>query len=360
MSNRKTTVKSLGTAALFASASLLGAQTPIKVGFVYVGPVGDSGWTYQHDLGRKQLESALKGKVTTQFVESVPEGADSERVIREMAQSGCKVVFATSFGYMNPALNVAKQFPNTVFMHCTGYKTAPNLGQYNGRFYEGRYLNGVAAGKMTKSNVAGYVASYPIPEVVMGINAFTRGMKSVNPKAEVRVIWVNSWFDPGKEREGTLALIAQGVDLVTHHSDSTAVVKAAEEKGVYSIASDSDMSKYGPKTMLTASVRVWGDYYIKTVKQVMAGTWKPGNVFEGIKGGMIKLAPFNAAVPKDVAALIDKVQGDIVSGKLQPFAGPVVDQAGKIRVPAGKTMTDQDLEKMNFFVQGVAAELPKS
>ena len=349
----------LGGAALLATTHLE-AQAPMKVGFVYLDPIGDAGWTYQHELGRNQLDAALKGKVATQKVDSVPEGGDAERVIRELAQSGCKVVFTTSFGYMNPTLKVAKAYPKTVFLNCTGYKTVANVGIYNDRYYEGRYLCGVLAGKMTRKNLIGYVAAFPVPEVLQDINAFTRGMRSVNPKAEVRVIWLNSWFDPGKEREGTLALIAQGVDLVTHHSDSTAVVKAAEEKGVYSIASDSDMSKYGPKTMLTASVRVWGDYYIKTVKQVMAGTWKPGNVFEGIKGGMIKLAPFNAAVPKDVVTLVDKVQGDIVSGKLQPFAGPVVDQAGKIRVPAGKTMTDQDLEKMNFFVQGVAAELPKS
>ena len=349
----------LGGAALLATTNLE-AQAPMKVGFVYLDPVGDAGWTYQHELGRNQLDAALKGKVATQKVDSVPEGGDAERVIRELAQSGCKVVFTTSFGYMNPTLKVAKAYPKTVFLNCTGYKTAANVGIYNDRYYEGRYLCGILAGKMTRKNLVGYVAAFPVPEVLQDINAFTRGMRSVNPKAEVRVVWLNSWFDPGKEREGALSLIAQGVDLVTHHSDSTAVVKAAEEKGVYSIACDSDMSKYGPRTMLTASVRVWGDYYIQTVRQVMDGKWKAVNTFEGIKGGMIKLAPFNAAVPKDVAALVNKVQGDIVSGRLHPFTGPVVDQVGKTRVPAGKTMTDLELEKMDYFVQGVAAELPKN
>jgi simple sugar transport system substrate-binding protein len=275
-----------------------------------------------------------------------------------MAQSGCKVVFATSFGYMNPALNVAKQFPNTVFMHCTGYKTAPNLGQYNGRFYEGRYLNGVAAGKLTKSNVAGYVASYPIPEVVMGINAFTRGMKSVNPKAEVRVIWVNSWFDPGKEREAALTLIAQGADVVTHETDSSAANQAAEEKGVSVFAYNSDEAKYAPKQQAGGVLLTWGDYYVKVVKDVMAGKWKSGSIWGGLKDGFIKMLPLSPAVPKDVQAHVKKIEAQIAAGKFHPFAGPVVDQDGKVRVPAGKTISDQDLEKMDYFVQGVASKLP--
>ncbi len=208
----------------------LAADLPFKVGFVYVSPIGDAGWSYQHDLGRKEMEKALGSKVVTKYVESVPEGADAERVIRELAQSGNKLIFTTSFGYMNPTLKVAKQFPKTDFEHATGYKTAVNVGIYNARFYEGRYLAGIVAGRMTKSNVAGYVAAFPIPEVVMGINAFTRGMRSVNPKAEVKVIWVNSWYDPGREREAAETLVSQGADVLTHHTDSTAVVQAAEAK----------------------------------------------------------------------------------------------------------------------------------
>jgi simple sugar transport system substrate-binding protein len=359
MKTQKSVATIVGGAALLAATSLL-AQAPVKIGFVYVSPVGDAGYTYQHDLGRKQLETALKGKVTTQFVENVPEGADAERVIRELAQSGCKVVFTTSFGYMNPTIKVAPAFPNTVFMHATGYKQAANVGTYDARFYEGRYLCGVIAGKMTKKNVAGYVAAMPIPEVVQGINAFTQGMKSVNPKAEVRVIWINSWFDPGKEREAALTLISQGCDMITHHSDSPAVVQAAEEKGVYCFGYNSDMSKYAPKMQLTASTSIWGDYYVKLVNDVLAGTWKSGDIWGGIKDGMVKLAPISAVVPKDVKDLVVKTQSEIVSGKRQPFAGPLVDQDGKTRIPAGQTMTDSEIGKMDFFVQGVASKYPTS
>jgi simple sugar transport system substrate-binding protein len=360
MSPRDFIRTTLGTAALLVVTALSGAapQSPAKVGFVYVGPVGDSGWTFQHDLARRQLEANLQGKVTTRFVENVPEGADAERVIREMAQSGAKVIFATSFGYMNPALNVARQFPNTVFMHATGYKTAANLGIYNGRFYEGRYLSGVLAGKLTKSNVAGIVASYPIPEVVMGINAFTLGMKSVNPKAEVRVVWVNTWFDPGKEREAALALITQGADMLTHETDSAATNQAAEEKGVKVFCYNSDELKYAPKAQVGGVILTWGDYYTKVVSEVLAGTWKSGAVWGGLKDGFIKMAPMSAAVPKDVQAQVKQLEAQIVAGKLHPFAGPVVDQDGKVRVAAGQTITDLDLEKMDYYVQGVASKMP--
>jgi basic membrane protein A len=343
---------------LVATASLLNAQAPVKVGFVYVGPVGDAGWTFQHDLGRKQMEAALKGKVTTQFVENVPEGADAERVIREMAQSGTKVIFATSFGYMNQALKVAEQFPNTVFMHATGYKVAPNLGQYDGRFYEGRYLNGVIAGKMTKSNIAGYVGSYPIPEVMMGINAFTRGMRSVNPKAEVRVVWVNSWVDPGKEREAALTLIAQGADMLLHETDTAAVNQAAQEKGVKVFCYNSDELKYAPKAQLGGTILTWGDYYTKVVKDVLAGQWKSGFAWGGLKDGFIKMAPMSAQVPKAVQEQVLKLEAQIKAGKFHPFAGPVVDQDGTTRVPAGQDMKDEDMQKMDFYVQGVASKMP--
>ena len=238
----------------------------------------------------------------------MPEGADAERVIREFAATGNQLVFTTSFGYMNPTIKVAKQFPKVAFEHATGYKTDKNVGIYNARFYEGRYLNGVIAGKMTKTNVAGYVGAFPIPEVLQGINAFTRGMRSVNPKAEVKVVWVNSWFDPGREREAANTLISQGADIVTHHTDSTATVQAAEEKGVYAFGYHSDMSKYGPKAQLTATTHQWGDYYTKVAEQMIAGTWKPGSVWGGMKDGMIKLAPLNPAVPKDVADLVDSLE----------------------------------------------------
>jgi simple sugar transport system substrate-binding protein len=347
---------------LFATIALCatGVSAADTVCFVYVSPIGDAGWTYQHDQGRKQMEAALSGKVTTKFVENVPEGADAERVIRELAQSGCRVVFTTSFGYMNYTEKVAKQFPKVIFMHATGYKTGPNLGIYNARFYEGRYLAGIVAGKMTKANVLGYVAAFPIPEVLQGINAFTRGARSVNPKAEVRVIWTNSWYDPGKERDAANTLMAQGADVITNHTDSTSVVQAAEEKGKYAVGYHSDMSKYGPKAQLTASTHQWGEFYTKTVSDVLAGTWKTTNVWGGMKDGMVKLAPLNPAIPADVKALVAKQEAAIKAGTLHPFAGAVVDQDGKTRVPAGRNMTDDELGKMDYYVEGVASKLPKN
>ena len=305
------------------------------------------------------MEKALGGKVVSKYVENVPEGADAERVIRELAQSGNKIIFTTSFGYMNPTLKVAKSFPKTDFEHATGYKTDTNVGIYNARFYEGRYLAGQVAGKMTKSNVAGYVAAFPIPEVVMGINAFARGMRSVNPKAEVKVVWVNSWFDPGREREAADTLMSQGADVLTHHTDSTATVQAAEAKKAYAIAYHSDMSKYGPNAHLTAVTHQWGAYYTKAVQDAMSGTWKPGNTWGGIKEGMIKMAPFNPVVPKDTQDLVNKTAADIGSGKFHPFTGPIKDNEGKERLAAGKVITDADLSKMDYYVEGVQGKLPK-
>lgn len=365
MTTRRTFVQQtaglMSAVALAAMPALAMAQAkdPMKVGFVYVSPIGDAGWTFQHDLGRKEMEKNLGGKVTTKYVENVPEGADAERVIREMAQSGHKVIFATSFGYMNYMEKVAKQFPDVAFVHATGYKTSKNLGIYNARFYEGRYLNGVIAGKMTKSNVLGYVAAFPIPEVLQGINAFTRGARSVNPKAEVRVIWVNSWYDPGKEGDAANSLLSQNADVITHHTDSTAVVQAAEAKGKFAFGYHSDMSKYGSKAHLSATTHHWGEYYTKTVNEVLAGTWKSSSTWGGMKDNMIKLAPLNTAVPDDLKKQVLAMENDLKAGKLHPFAGPVVDQDGKTRVPAGKSMTDEDMNKMDFYVEGVASKLPK-
>jgi len=334
------------------------AATPFKVGYVYVSPIGDAGWTFQHDSGRKEMEKALGGKVVSKFVESVPEGADAERVIRELAQSGNQLVFTTSFGYMNPTLKVAKAFPRTRFEHATGYKTDVNVATYNARFYEGRYLAGIVAGKMTKTNTGGYVAAFPIPEVVMGINAFARGMRSVNPKAEVKVIWVHSWYDPGRESEAANTLISQGADVVTHHTDSTAAVQAAEAKKVYAIGYHSDMSKYGPHAQLTAVTHQWGAYYTKAVQDAMAGTWKPGNTWGGIKEGMIRMAPFNPVVPKDTQDLVNRTAADIGAGKFHPFTGPIKDSDGKERLAAGKVISDADLSRMDYYVEGVQGKLP--
>jgi basic membrane protein A len=360
---RLTRAATIGLAATFllAPAGALpgsAAQQPVKVGFVYVSPIGDAGWSYQHDIGRKQMEKVLAGKVQSSIVENVPEGADSERVIRNFASNGYKLIFTTSFSYMNPTIKVAKQFPGVTFEQATGYKRAANVGTYNSRFYEGRYLTGVIAGKMTKSNVIGYVAAFPIPEVVQGINAFELGARSVNPKATVKVIWVNSWYDPGKEREATTTLISQGADVMTHHTDSTSVAQTAEEKGVWVLSYNSDMSKYAPKKQLTATTMQWGAYYTQTAKEVLAGTWKSTDVWGGIKAGMIALAPLNPAIPAPVKALVAGRTREIVSGKLQPFTGPLIDNTGATRVPAGKSMTDDQIQSMDFFVEGVQGQLP--
>ena len=352
-------LKQLAIAGLALTTSLSAglAAAEDTVGFVYVSPIGDAGWTYQHDLGRLQLEKETG--VTTKYVENVAEGADAERVIREMAKRGDKVIFATSFGYMNYMLKVSKKFPKTAFVHATGYKMGKNMGLYNARFYEGRYLTGVIAGEMTKSNILGYAAAFPIPEVLQGINAFIKGARSVNPKAELRVIWVNSWYDPGKERQAATTLMSQGADVITHHTDSTAVVQAAEEQGKYAFGYHSDMSKYGSNAHLTATTHHWGNYYTKVVNAVKAGNWKPDSVWGGYKEGMIKLAPLNPAIPAELQARIKKMEMQIADGSLHPFTGPVVDQDGKVRVAAGATMSDGELSGMDYYVEGVSSKLPK-
>lgn len=341
--------------ALSAAAA---AQEPLKVGFVYVSPIGEAGWTWQQDLGRKAMEKALGDKVVTQLVEDVPEGADAERVIRDLAQQGNKLIFTTSFGYMNPTLKVAKQFPDVKFVHSTGYKTAANVATTNSRFYEARYLAGIVAGKMTTSNVAGYVGAFPIPEVLQGINAFTLGMRSVNPNAEVRVIMVNSWFDPGKERDAALALIGQGADVVTHHTDSTATVQAAEEKGKYAIAYHSDMRKFGPKAQLAAVTHHWGDYFTKKAQDVLDGNWKADSTWGGLKAGMAEIEGFGDAVPAALKALISEKRAEIIAGTLAPFTGPIKDNQGNVRLQTG-VLDDAGLNKMDYYVEGVAGTLPK-
>ena len=331
---------------------------PLKIGFVYVSPIGDAGWTTQHNRGREQMQAALGEKVSTSFVEKVPEGADAERVIRDLAAQGHKLVFTTSFGFMNPTIKVAEEFPEVKFEHATGYKSAANVGTYNVRFYEGRYAAGVLAGKMTRSNTLGYVGAFPIPEVLQGINAFTLGARSVNPKAQVRVIWVNSWYDPGKERDAANALIGQGADIVTHHTDSSAVVATAEEKGRMAIAYHSDMSRFGPKAQLAAVTHHWGEYYTRTAQSVLDGNWRPGNVWGGMKDGMIKVEAFNESVPKDVVAQVEARAAAIKAGEFHPFSGPISTNDGREIAAKGTVLTDEQLGTMDYYVQGVVGKVP--
>jgi simple sugar transport system substrate-binding protein len=331
---------------------------PLKVGFVYVSPIGDAGWTTQHNRGREQMQQALGDKVTTSFVEKVPEGADAERVIRDLAAQGHKLIFTTSFGFMNPTIKVAEEFPDVRFEHATGYKRAANVGTYNVRFYEGRYAAGVLAGRMTKTNTLGYVGAFPIPEVLQGINAFTLGARSVNPKVQVRVIWVNSWYDPGKERDAANALIGQGADIVTHHTDSSAVVAAAEEKGRMAIAYHSDMSRFGPKAQLAAVTHHWGEYYTKTAQSVLDGSWKPGNLWGGMKEGMIRVEAFNESVPKEIAAEVSARAAVIKAGEFHPFTGPIRSNEGREIAAKGVALTDEQLGAMDFYVEGVVGKVP--
>ncbi|MDZ7839351.1 MAG: BMP family ABC transporter substrate-binding protein [Gammaproteobacteria bacterium] len=332
---------------------------PLKVGFVYVSPIGDAGWTYQHDLGRLAMEEALGDRVETKYIESVPEGAEAERVIRQFASDGYDLVFTTSFGYMNPTIKVAEQFPDVVFEHATGYRKAENVGNYVARFYEARYLTGVVAGHMTESNTAGYVAAFPIPEVLRGINAFTLGMRSVNPDAEVKVVWVNSWFDPGREREAADVLISQGADVVTHHTDSTAVVQAAEEAGKWAVGYHSDMSKYGPESHLTAATHHWGDFYTRTAQEVLNGTWESTSVWGGFAEGMAGIAPLSDKVPADVAAQVEELKAAIIDGSFHPFQGPIRNQDGEVAVAEGETLTDEELTTLEWYVEGVQGKIPE-
>ena len=333
------------------------AAGPLKVAFVYVSPVGDAGWTFQHEVGRRAVDAALGNAVKTSFVASVDEGADAERVIRNLATDGNDLIFTTSFGYMNPTMKVAQQFPKLKFEHATGYKRAGNLATYSARFYEGRYATGVLAGRMSKSGIIGYVAAFPIPEVLQGINAFTLGARSVNPKAQVKVVWTSSWFDPGKERAAADTLIAGGADIITQHTDSTAIAQAGEEKGVFTIAYNSDQSKYGPKTCLTAVTHNWADYYVGRVKAAIAGSWKSGDVWGGVKEGMTKLAPYAAAVPEAVRKETDAKITAIAAGTFKPFQGPINDQSGKAKVAAGQALTDKDILEMKWFVEGVQGNI---
>lgn len=333
---------------------------PLKVAFVYVGPVGDGGWSYQHNLGRLALEKTLGSKVKTTYVESVAEGADAERVIRKLAASGNSVVFTTSFGFMESTLKVAKQFPKVHFEHATGYKTAANLSTYEVRFYEGAYLLGLLAGSMTKTNTLGFIGSHPIPEVIRNINAFTLGAKSVNPKIQTKVIWVDTWYDPGKERAAAETLIAQGADVLSQNTDSPAAVQVAQEKGKFAFGWDSDMSKYGPKAHLTANTEDWSLYYIQVAKEALAGKPVGGRkTLWGIKEGAVVLTKLNPAVPADVAKLFEAKKQAIGSGALVPFAGPIKDNAGAVKVPAGKSMTTEELMAFSWYVDGVASQIPK-
>jgi basic membrane protein A len=355
--------RGLLAASFAACAATTTAQTapPLKVAFVYVTPIGEAGWTYQHDQGRLALARALGARVRTSVVEGVAEGADSERVMRDLAAQGHGLIVATSFGYLEPALRVASEFPGVRFEHAGGYKTAPNLNTYNARFYEARYLAGMLAGHASRSGVAGYVAGFPVPEVVQGINAFALGMRAVNPKAQVRLLWLNTWFDPTRERDAAQALIDQGADVLTNHSGSPAVPQTAQAnfraKGVRTIGYQSDMRAFAPDAQLAAVVPDWSGHYIRAAQAVLDGRWQPRPVWGGMKEGMVQLVALDPALPAEVRRRVEARRAEIVAGRFEPFAAPLRDNAGKLRLATG-ALTDPAIATMNWLVDGVVGTMP--
>ena len=352
----------LGSAAALVAATALPAlaqDEKLKIGFIYVGPVGDGGWTYQHDLARKAVEAEYGDKVETTFIESVPEGADAERALTQLALAGNKLIFATSFGFMDATINVATKFPDVKFEHATGYKRADNVSTYDARFYEGRAVIGTIAGRMTKTNKIGYIGSFPIPEVVQGINSAYIHAKKVNPNVEMKVVWVYSWFDPAKEADAAAALIAEGVDVFMQHTDSTAPLAKAQEAGALGFGQASDMAAFAPSPRISSIVDNWSPYYIKRVGQVLDGSWKSEGVWLGIGDGEVEIGEITDAVPAEVKAEAEALKAKIASGEYHPFTGPLKKQDGSDWLAEGQKASDEELSGMNFYVEGIAAPMPQ-
>lgn len=334
------------------------AEEPLKVAFVYVAPIGDLGWTWAHDQGRLMVEDQFGDKVETAYIENVPEGPDSERVIRDFAQKGYDLIFTTSFGFMDPTITVAQEFPETWFVHISGFKTADNVSTVFGRMYQPRYLSGLVAGAATESNIIGYVAAFPIPEVIRGLNAFTLGVREVNPDAEVRVVWTNTWFGPPEEKEAAEALLAAGADVIAQHQDTTEPQKAAADAKAVSIGYDSDMSGFVGDTVLTSPIWNWGVKYVDIVQKVMDGTYKSESYWGGMDDGVVGLAPFSGRVPDDIQTLVDERAQEIISGQWDVFCGPIEGANGALIVEEGKCLTDEEMLSMDYFVAGVQGEAP--
>jgi simple sugar transport system substrate-binding protein len=348
----------MAAAALAATPVAAQAQEKLKIGFIYVGPIGDFGWSYQHEQGRKAIEAAFPGRVETTFIESVPEPT-SDRVIEQLARTGHKLIFTTSFGYMEPTLRVAARFPNVKFEHATGFKRAPNVATYSAKFHEGRYIAGQIAGRMTKSNTIGYVGAFPIPEVIAGINAFYLGAKSVNSNVEIKTVWVSSWFDPPKEADAAKALLDQGADVITQHTDSPAPLQAAAARGKFAFGQASDMTQFAPNNILTSIIDDWNPYYIERVKAALDGTWASQDVFDGLAKGKVRMGPY-VNMPAEVKAMAEATEAAIKSGALDPFKCPVINQAGQaVECKGDGKLSNEQVFGMNFYVQGIKDQLPK-
>jgi len=332
------------------------AEAPLKVGFVYVSPVGDAGWSYAHDLGRQAVE-AMDG-VETSYVESVAEGADAERVIRNMARKEFDIIFTTSFGYMDPTLKVAQEYPGTVFLHCSGFKTNANMNNYFGRIYQARYLTGLVAGSMSETGQIGYVAAMQIPEVIRGINAFTLGVRAANPEAQVRVVWTNTWYDPALEKDAAISLLDAGCDVIAQHQDSPGPQEAAQERGVYSVGYNSDMASFAPKAHLTAAIWNWAPYYTKVVEEVRAGTWQgEQSHWMGMDEGIVGIAPFGPMVSQEAKDMVAEAQAAIMAGDEVVFVGPISNQDGELMAGEGEVIADGELLSMKWFVEGVVGTI---
>jgi simple sugar transport system substrate-binding protein len=350
----------LGSAALAIGLATAAMAEPTKVGFVYVGPVGDGGWTYEHDKGRQAIEAEFGDAVETVYVESVSEGPDSERVMTQMALDGADLIFTTSFGFMDPTINVAKKFPDVKFEHATGYKRAENVSTYSARFYEGRAIQGHIAGKMTESNIIGYIGSYPIPAVIRGINSAFIHAQKVNPDVEFKIVWAYTWFDPAKEADAANVLIEQGADVILQHTDSTAPQAAAREAGnVITFGQASDMSEYAPMPRVSSIIDDWAPYYIARTKAVMDGTWESVDTWDGIAEGMVAIGEISDAVPADVKAEALALKAAIAAGEYHPFTGPLNKQDGTPWLAEGEVAEDGALLGMNFYVEGLTGEIPQ-
>ena len=345
-------------AAPAAAAPAEAKPEPVKAAWIYVGPVGDAGWSFAHDLGRKAVEEKFGDAVQTTFVESVPEGADAERVIRDLAQQGNQIIFATSFGYMEPMLKVAAEFPNVKFEHATGYKMADNMRIYDASFYQDTYMAGLIAGSMTQTNTLGYVGSFPIPEVLRNLNAFTLGAQKVNPDIKVKVVWVNTWFDPPKESEAAQSLINQGADVLLQNTDSTAVLQTAEKNGKFAFGWDSDMSAFAPNAHLASAVVYWAPYYIQSIEELKAGTWSSKRTVWGVKEGLNDLIKISDKVPAETVTMVEEVKAGLKAGTFEVFTGPIVDNTGKEVLAAGAVGDQAWRDGVNFFVKGIEGKVP--
>lgn len=353
--SRRTLMKGAGAAATLSMiGSTARAQEKVKIGFIFLGPIGDYGWTWAHNKGREQIDAELGDQVETIYTENVPEDASAEGAIRDLCNAGCKMVFTTSYGYMDQTNKVAKEFPDVKFEHCTGFKReTDNVSTYNSKFHEGRAVLGTISGMMSKSGTLGYLGSFKVPEVVLGVNAFALSAQKKNPDAKVKVVMIDSWFDPPKEAAATETLINLGCDIVTTHTDSPAALQILEQKGLHGFGQGADMSSFAPNAHLTAIEDIWGPYYVARAKALLDGSWASADTWDGMKDGTVVISPYNAAIPDDVKAEADKIQAGTKDGSFNIFTGPIYDQDGTLRVKDGEVMSDADLAVIDWFVKGV-------